>query len=289
MRRLLVVAAAVVAAAGGAAGGSNNTVMFLEALWHGAGDPARAVISATVAAHGGREFHVLSMMTWPGPVAPNATAPGLPPPDADAVAFLAAARAGAPAPLAVWGGVSLCPGPEYACMLNLTLATAVGGQLAAAVAGAGLDGVVVYASPYCNNANCKKTTGKYAEGLAAIVRAYKAVAAAMTQPLGIALPLNEWDNCQIVAAAGPTAVFSWQTVFYFTSITDCQAQNGALCGAGENVAYVTRAKANFTAITTYLASHGVRFIGQFDGASTPPGSNPPDFWPALEAYAAGGA
>lgn len=274
----LVVAALLAAIACAAA---HRTVLFLEQDFFGPGAPQLTRIANVSATHGGTGFHILSLMTWQGDFAPNATAP-LPEPDAGAVAALLAARAAAPAPLQAWGGVSLCPGPEYACMLNSSLADLTGTQLAARVVAAGLDGVIIYVSPYCNNANCKKTTGKYAEGIAAIVRAFRAAAPATVR---IALPLNEWDNPQIVAPAGPAAILSWQTVFYFTSITDCQADCGALCGAGENSVYVVRAGRNYTGILQYLADHNVTVLGQFAGASTPEANNPPDFWSALTAYA----
>jgi hypothetical protein len=142
--------------------------------------------------------------------------------------------------------------------------------------------VQLYVSPYCNNANCKKTTGKYAEGIARMVAAIKKSAPGM----GVAMLLNEWDNVQIVAAAAPTALFSYQTVFYFTSIADCQRDAGALCGAGENVAYINKARANFSSTLAYLSTHGISWLGQLHGATTPSGENPPDYWPALEAFVA---
>ena len=167
-------------------------------------------------------------------------------------------------------------------MLNSNASDYTGAAVGAAARAAGLDGVQLYVSPYCNNANCKKTTGKYAEGIARMVTAIKAAAPGMA----VALLLNEWDNVEIVAKAGPTALYSYQTVFYFTSISDCQRDAGALCGAGENVAYINKAHANFSQTLAYLSAHGIAWLGQLKGATTPENENPPDFWPALRAFVA---
>ena len=154
----------------------------------------------------------------------------------------------------------------------------------AAAAAAGLDGVQLYVSPYCNNADCKRTTGKYAAGIAAMIAAARAASPA----LDVVLLANEWDHVEVIAAAEPLAVYSYQTVFYFTSVQDCVAAAGPRCGAGENVAYTQRARRNFTEVLAYLAGHGVGFLGQLLGASTPEADNPPDFWEALRGYRGGG-
>jgi hypothetical protein len=274
---------ALLTAAAATSASTNRTVIFLEQYFMPSSDPSLARAVNLSSAHGGSAFQVLSLMTWDGDFSPNETAP-LPAADAGTVSVLQAARAASPSPLRIWGGVSLCPGPAYSCMLNATQANLTGTQLAQRVADAGLQGVIIYVSPYCNNANCKKETGKYAEGIATIVAAFKAAAPAGVE---IALPLNEWDNPQIVAARGPATILSWQTVFYFTSISDCQKDCGALCGAGENSAYVTRDKKNFTQILEFLAQSNVVWTGQFAGVSTPDEQNPPDFWTALEAYSSG--
>lgn len=265
---------------------NNNTVVFVEPDFLNATDPSLARISTVCQQHGGREFQVLSLMTWNGDFAPNETSP-LPPPDNGTVTYLHAVKAQAAGPFKVWGGVSLCPGREYACMLNYTQSNITGTQLAQQVLFASLDGVMIYVSPYCNNANCQRTTGKYAIGIAAILTAFHAEAARLGAPnLQIALFANEWDHGEIIVTGQPAAVFSYQTVFYFTTITDCQQQCGAMCGAGENVAYIEKGGVNFTSVTTYMAQHNVAWIGQLRGASTNETSNPPDFWTALAAYVA---
>ena len=243
-----------------------------------------ARVSAVCAAQGGLSFDALSLKIWAAPYGPTSLSSTLPPPDAGLVAFLRAARAAAPARLKVYGGIDLCPGPAYTCMLNYTLSALTGRQLAAAAGAAGLDGVQIYASPYCNNADCKRTTGKYAEGIAAMIDAARAAAPA----LEVVLLANEWDHVEIIAAAAPLAVYSYQTVFYFTSIQDCVAAAGPRCGAGENVAYTRRAGRNFTEVLAYLAGHGVGFLGQLQGASTPEADNPPGFWEALRWYRGSG-
>jgi hypothetical protein len=83
-------------------------------------------------------------------------------------------------------------------MLNYNHSAYTGAQLGAAALAAGFSGVQIYVSPYCNNANCKRTTGKYAVGIKAIITAFRAAAPG----LEIALLANEWDNVQIFAAAG---------------------------------------------------------------------------------------
>ena len=239
-----------------------------------------ARISDVVAQHASTSFTVLALQLWNGSFSPSGSEP-LPAPDAGALSFTAQLRAQSPA-LRVWAGVSLCPGPAYACMLNHSQADEAGGQLAARVAAAGLQGAFIYVSPYCNNADCKRTTGKYAVGIARIVTAFRAAAPG----LDIAMLLNEWDHPELVAAAGPTVVFSYQSVFYLTAVGDCQAQCGRLCGAGESAAYITRAGRNMSYVTEYMASVGVAWIGQLRGASDPEAMNPPDLWPALAAYSA---
>jgi len=129
----------------------------------------------------------------------------------------------------------------------------------------------------------QRTTGKYAVGIAAIIRAFKAGAPG----LAISLLANEWDHMEIIAGAEPFAVFSYQTVFYFTSISACQQQAGVLCGAGENVAYVTKDGQNFTSILSFLNVNNVRFLGQLHGSTTPEVENPVGFWEALALYAQG--
>jgi hypothetical protein len=262
-----------------------NSIAFIEPVFLSPSDPSNVTVAAleriaqVMPAVGGTTVHALSMMLWNSSYSPNETVP-LPPPDAGVLAYVKGVRAGAPG-LHVWAGVSLCPGPEYACMLNYTQSNITGMQLAAAVTAAGLDGAQIYVSPYCNNPDCQRTTGKYAEGIAGILAAFKAAAPSKE----IALLANEWDNGEIIVTGGPTAVFSYQTVFYFTSITDCVAQCGHLCGAGENVAYITKANQNFTAIVDYLSAHNVAWLGQLQGASTPESENPSDYWTALAAFA----
>lgn len=280
----LIFSLLAVAAGAGAAAAANNTVFFIEQDFFAANASALARVRAVCAERGGTHFRALSLKAWPAAFSPaNASSADLPPPDAATVAFLRAARAAAPAPLAVYGGIDVCGAPAYACMLDYALSNLTGQLLARAALAAGLDGVQIYASPYCNNADCKRTTGRYAVGLAAIVAAFQRAAPG----LGIVMLANEWDNIQIIAAARPTAVFSYQTVFYFTSVADCQAAAGALCGAGENVFYVQKAGKNFTAILRDLAGKKVGFLGQLRGASAAEAENPADFWPALYSYATG--
>lgn len=265
-----------------------NSIAFIEPDFLSPADPSNATatalarIAAVMPGVGGVTVHALSMMLWNDSYAPTEAAP-LPAPDASVLAFVTAVRASAPG-LHIWAGVSLCPGPEYACMLNYTQSNITGEQLAAAITEAGLDGAQIYVSPYCNNPHCDETTGKYAEGIATIIAAFKR--AAPTKE--IALLANEWDHGEIIVTGGPTAVFSYQTVFYFTSITDCVEQCGHLCGAGENIAYITKDNQNFTAVLQYLSSHDVAWLGQLQGASTPENENPSDYWTALAAYAAAG-
>ena len=256
-----------------------NTVVFIEPDFP---SPSTNLsrIAATCSTQGGIAFDALSLKLWASPYSPANLTSQLPPPDASAAAFLRAARRSAPRPLKAYGGIELCPGPAYTCMLNYTLSALTGRQLAAAALAAELDGVQLYVSPYCNNADCKRTTGKYAEGIAAMIAAARAAAPA----LDVVLLANEWDHVEIIAAAAPLAVFSYQTVFYFTSISDCVAAAGPRCGAGENVAYTKKAGANFTAVLSYLAQHRVGFLGQLKGASTQEADNPPDFWRALVSY-----
>lgn len=274
----LAASVALVAASASAAPPSHNSVAFIEPDF--STDPSfLSTILSRATTAGGVAFHVLSLIAWEGALSPSPASP-LPPPDSNVTSFLHAARAVAPRPLRVWGGVSLCPGRAYDCMLNYSHSAFTGTALARAALSAGLDGVQIYVSPYCNNANCKRTTGKYAVGIAAIISAFRAAAPA----LEIALLANEWDNVQIFAAAGPAAVFSYQTVFYFDSTADCVRDAGARCGAGENVAYIQKAGRNFTALLSELSAH-ISWLGMLQGASTPDASNPPDYWAALEAYA----
>lgn len=238
-----------------------NRVAFIEPAYI---DPrndttgALARIRAAVAAHGPASaapgVSRLSLVAWPGDLAPSPESP-LPPPDAGVVAFLAAARAAAPG-LRAWVGVSVCPGPEYTCMLNYTNSAFVGAALGAAVLAAGLDGVQLYASPYCNNADCKKTTGKYAVGIAAMMTAFRAACAGCE----VAMLLNEWDRVDIVHASGPAALFSYQTIFYPTATDDCVRDAHEDCGAGENVADVARAGANWTATLRTLAGRNISWL-----------------------------
>lgn len=260
---------------------ASNAVVFIEPDFPGAPSSTNLTrVAAVCAAQGGVAFDALSLKIWASPYSPMDPSSQLPPPDAAAVAFLHSARRAAPRALKIYGGIDVCPGPAYTCMLNYTLSALTGRQLAAAAGAAGLDGVQLYASPYCNNADCKRTTGKYAQGIAAIIAAARAAAPA----LDVVLLANEWDHVEIIAAAAPLAVFSYQTVFYFTSIQDCVAAAGPRCGAGENVAYTQRARQNFTAVLDYLDQHRVAFLGQLKGASTPEADNPPDFWRALVGY-----
>jgi len=258
---------------------ASNNVVFIEPYFP---TPSTNLtrIAAVCATHGGLAFDALSLKIWASPYSPTSLSSQLPPPDAAAVAFLHAARLAAPQFLKIYGGIDLCPGPEYTCMLNYTLSLLTGRQLAAAAGAAGLDGVQLYVSPYCNNADCKRTTGKYAQGIAAMIAAARAAA----PTLDVVLLANEWDHVEIIAAAAPLAVYSYQTVYYFTSIQDCVAAAGLRCGAGENVAYTQKAHQNFTAVLSYLAQHRVGFLGQLKGASTPEADNPSDYWPALLGY-----
>jgi hypothetical protein len=261
---------------------NTNTVAFIEPTF--VNDTATlSRISSIVAEKGGLAFQRLSMMAWSDEdFAPTPSNP-LPPPDGNTTAFLRNVRSSAPAGFKVWGGINLCPGRAFECMLNYSNSEFVGTELGKAALSSGLDGVQIYVSPYCNNANCKRTTGKYATGIAKILSAAKAAAPG----LETAVILNEWDNPQIVAAMQPTAIFSYQTIYYFTSVSDCKAQCGSLCGAGENSAYVIKDGKNWTDILTTLAKDNISWLGQMRGASTPDSGNPSDFWPALEAYTAG--
>jgi len=249
---------------------------------------AYARIRAAVAAHGPASaapaVSRLSLVAWAGDLAPSPDAP-LPPPDAGVVAALAAARAASPG-LRVWAGASVCPGPAYACMLNYNNSAFVGAALGGAVAAAGLDGVQLYASPYCNNADCKKTTGKYAVGIAAMMTAFRAACAGCE----VGMLLNEWDNVQIVHAAGPAALFSYQTIFYPTATDDCIRDAREDCGAGENVDNVAKAGLNWTSTLRTLAARNVSWLGVMHGGSiggAGGGPTPPDYFSALEAYEAG--
>ena len=259
------------------AGGSNN-VVFIEPDFGAATNFTR--VAEVAAAHGGLAFDALSLKAWALPYSPANLSSLLPPPDAATVAFLHAARSAAPRPLKVYAGIDLCPGPAYTCMLDYALSALTGRQLAAAAGAAGLDGVQLYVSPYCNNANCKRTTGKYALGIKAMISAARAA----SPTLDVVLLANEWDHVEIIAAAEPLAVYSYQTVFYFTSIADCVAAAGPRCGAGENVAYTQKARQSFTEVLDYLAQHRVGFLGQLKGASTPEADNPADYWSALLGY-----
>ena len=279
---MLFLAALVCACAAGVARAGGGRVACIEPVFFN----DSVSLSAVVALAGARArapapaLSALSLMAWPGAYAPSAASP-LPPVDAAVASALRAARAAAPG-LAVWGGVSLCPGPAYACMLDANASEAAGAAVAAAAAAAGLDGLQLSVSPYCNNADCKRTTGRYAQGIARLVAAIARAAPG----LAVALLLNEWDHVEIVAAARPTALFSYQTIFYFTSVADCQRDAGALCGAGESVANMRKAGVNFSATLDYLAEHRIAWLGQMHGATTPEADNPPDFWPALQAFIA---
>jgi hypothetical protein len=124
----------------------NNTVAFIEPDF--AADAAFfAAVRARAAAHGGDAFQVLSLVAWNGSFSPTPSAP-LPPPDANVTAFLHAARAAAPRPLRVWGGVALCPGREFDCMLNYTHSTFTGAALGAAARAPGRDALQINVSPY---------------------------------------------------------------------------------------------------------------------------------------------
>lgn len=261
---------------------ASNNVVFIEPDF-GPAATNYSRVAEVAAAQGGVAFDALSLKAWAAPYSPANLSSLLPPPDAAAVALLHAARSAAPRPLKVYGGIDLCPGPEYTCMLNYTLSALTGRQLAAAAGATGLDGVQLYVSPYCNNANCKRTTGKYALGVKAMIAAARAAAPG----LDVVLLANEWDHVEIIAEGGALAVYSYQTVFYFTSVADCVAAAGSRCGAGENVAYTQKARANFTAVLDYLSQHRVGFLGQLKGASTPEADNPADYWPALLGYKSG--
>jgi hypothetical protein len=259
------------------AASTNNTVAFIEPDFSADSDFLSRV-DARVTAHGGTGFGALSLVAWNGSFAPNEMAP-LPAPDARIAMFLRNARAASPRPLRVWGGISLCPGPRYDCMLNYTRSALTGRELGSAALAAGLDGVQVYVSPYCNNANCKETTRKYAVGIAGILAAFRAAAPG----LDIALLANEWDHVEVFAPSA-TAVFSYQTVYFFDSTADCVRDAGRRCGAGENVAYIQKAGRNFTALLGELDARGIEWLGMLRGASTADSSNPPDFWQALLHY-----
>lgn len=91
-----------------------------------------------------------------------------------------------------------------------------GKQLAEAALSAGLDGVQIYVSPYCNNPRCSSTTGKYAVGIAEIIRSFRQ---ASSGKLEITLLTNyEWDHGEIIVTGNPTAVFSYQTVCVYECI-----------------------------------------------------------------------
>ena len=262
----------------------SNTVAFIEPNF--VNDTSiLARIATVVAEQGGSSFQRLSMMAWGDfDFAPTPSNP-LPQPDTNTTAFLLHMRSIAPSGsgFKVWGGINLCPGRAFECMLNYSNSDFVGKSLGELASAAGLDGVQIYVSPYCNNANCKRTTGKYATGIARILAAIKKV----SPSLETAVFLNEWDNPQIVAAIQPTAIFSYQTIFYFTSIADCKAQCGSFCGAGENSAYIVKDGKNFTDILTTLSNNKVSWLGQMQGASTLDSGNPPDFWTALKSYTSG--
>lgn len=255
----------------------NNTVALIEPEF-AADDSFLNEVHARVAAYGGSAFGALSLFAWNGSFAPNETAP-LPAPDARVAAFLRSSRAASPRPLRIWGGINLCPGPRYDCMLNYTRSALTGRELGSAALAAGLDGVQIYVSPYCNNANCRDTTRKYAVGIAGILAAFRAAAPG----LDIALLANEWDNVEVFAAKA-AAVFSYQTVYFFDSTADCVRDAGRRCGAGENVAYIQKAGRNFTALLGELNARGIEWLGMLRGASTPDSSNPPDYWQALVQY-----
>ena len=74
-------------------------------------------------------------------------------------------------------------------MLNYAHSNLTGRELGLAATAAGFDGVQIYVSPYCNNADCKRTTGKYAVGIAAIVTAFRAAAPAIA---GLPQAENIW-------------------------------------------------------------------------------------------------
>ena len=286
---ILVAACSSASAAAAADAGGVGRVVFIEPSFI---DPrndtlgALARILAAVAAHGPASaapaVSRLSLVAWSGDLAPSPAAP-LPPPDAGVVAALAAARAASPG-LRAWAGASVCPGPAYTCMLNYTNSAFVGSALGAAVAAAGLDGVQLYASPYCNNADCKKTTGKYAVGIAAMMTAFRAACAGCE----VGMLLNEWDNVQIIHASGPAALFSYQTIFFPTATDDCIRDAREDCGAGENVASVAKAGLNWTSTLRTLASRKVSWLGVMHGGSLATADEPADYFSALEAYEAGG-
>ena len=281
----ILVAARSSASAAAADAGGVGRVVFIEPSFI---DPrndtlgALARILAAVAAHGPASsapaVSRLSLVAWPGDLAPSPAAP-LPPPDAGVVA----ARAASPG-LRAWAGASVCPGPAYTCMLNYSNSAFVGSALGAAVAAAGLDGVQLYASPYCNNADCKKTTGKYAVGIAAMMTAFRAACPGCE----VGMLLNEWDNVQIIHASGPAALFSYQTIFYPVATDDCIRDAREDCGAGENVANVAKAGLNWTSTLRTLASRSVSWLGVMHGGSLAPADEPADYYSALEAYEAGG-
>ena len=180
--------------------------------------------------------------------------------------------------------MSVCPGPAYTCMLNYTNSAFVGAAIGRAVAAAGLDGAQLYASPFCNNAECKKTTGKYAVGIAAMMTAFRAACAGCE----VGMLLNEWDNVAIVHASGPAALFSYQTIFYPLATDDCIRDAREDCGAGESVADVAKAGLNWTATLKTLAARNVTWLGVMHGGSLAAAEAPPDYYSALEAYSAGG-
>jgi len=257
-----------------------NHVVFIENDFPSPGTTNLSRINEVVTTYGGTHFQALSLKSWSAPFTPVTTSDLLPPPDNATVHFLRSMVASSPSPLKVYGGVDLCEGPTYTCMLNYTLAAFTGVQLAQAVEREGLDGAQIYVSPYCNNPNCLKTTGKYAEGIAAIISSFKATA----HTKDIVLLANEWDHYEIIVKGEPTAVFSYQSVFYFTSLATCKAGAKGLCGAGESVSYIQRAGKNFTGILEYLVNDKVAFLGQLKGASTPEEENPKDFWQGLQYY-----
>lgn len=262
---------------------TSNTVVFIEQDFP---TPATNLtrIQESVSSYGGTHFHSLSLKAWSSPFTPQTTSDLLPPPDNATAHFLRAMAASSPSPLKVYAGIDVCEGPTYSCMLNYTLSGFAGQELARAVEREGLDGVQIYVSPYCNNPHCDRTTGKYATGIAAIIASFKA--AAPTKD--IILLANEWDHYEIIIKGGPTAVFSYQTVFYFTSLATCKAGAKELCGAGESVSYIQRAGKNFTGILEYLVNDKVAFLGQLKGASTPEVENPKDYWQGLKYYATSG-
>jgi hypothetical protein len=169
-------------------------------------------------------------------------------------------------------------------MLNISRATLTGRELGVAALTAEFDGVSIYASPYCNNANCKETTQKYAEGIAAIVRAVKAATTSSVHPNGIVVSWyqNEWDNPQIVARAGGSPLFSYQTVFYLDSLGDCLKDCGAACGAGESYDNVLKHGRNFTDLVLELRDK-VQWLGMNHGNEDIE-SVPASYWSALAAF-----